>query len=320
MTKYKARTGIALALTIMSTAANATEGVAPAGPIGGTDLNQALLPGPGFYPAIIGGGIDLSEYRLGGGGEADASGSVGFGAIGGLFVYDQKPFGGQLASSFGIGHQKSCYGIDPNNENCDEGLMDLYTDLLMWSKFSPSESFFNQQESERVIPYGTAVMLALGATWPTGNYNSKEPMNVGSNFYTFSPSIALTHTVPSIFSDAENRGTQLSARLFYNHYTENKDTEYDSGDTVSIDFSVSEIIGNWTLGITGTGWSQVIDDTVGGVSNGVRASALNVGPIVQYDFTLKDKPTFVKAKYLSTVGGEYTPQSDGLTVVIGTKF
>lgn len=311
---------MAAALLLSAAAAQATEGLAPAGPIGGTDLNQALLPPPGIYPGLVGGGIDLTKYRLGAGADLPGDGRVSFGALGALVVYDQQFLGGQLASSIGFGRQKVCYDVAGGGKNCSEGAMDLYTDVFLWSKYTPSAAFAAQPKDGRIIPYGTALLVGLGVTWPIGEYDRNSPINVGSNFYTISPSMAVTHTAPSVFGGGAGRATQLSARLFYNHYTENKDSDYDTGDTVSVDFSASEIVGNWTLGVTGAAWTQVQDDSIGGVSNGVRAGAMTFGPIVQYDFALGDRPAFVKAKYLKVIAGEYIPQSEGLTVSMGMKF
>ncbi|APZ50803.1 SphA family protein [Salipiger abyssi] len=301
--------------------AQALEGTAPAGPIGGTDLNQALLPQPGLYPFLVGGGVDLSRYRLGGGDDVRGDGHVGFGAVGALFVYPQTLFGGQLASSFGAGKQRVCYSAGPAPESCSEGAMDIYTDLLLWSKFSPSKAFADQPRDRAFpIPYGTAFMLGLGVTWPTGEYSSSDPVNVGSNFFTISPTMAVTHTAPSIFGAGPGRATQVSARLFYNHYTENGDTDYNTGNTVSLDFSASEIVGPWQFGVAGTGWTQIADDKIDGNSNGLRGSAMNLGLIAQYSFTVANRPAFIKAKYLWMVEGEYIPQSEGLTVSMGFKF
>lgn len=287
---------------------------------GGTDLNQALLPPPGFYPGLVGGALDLGNFRIGAGDKLDGSGRVGFGAVGALVVWDAQLFGGQIASSIGFGKQKVCYGFAPAGESCSEGWMDTYTDLLMWSRFSPSNAFEEQPQGGKIIPYGTAVLLGLGVTWPTGEYDRNAPINVGSNFYTISPSIAVTHTSPSIFTAAPGRATQVSARLFYNNYTENKATGYNTGNTASVDFSVSEIIGAWTVGLTGTGWVQLADDRVNGVSNGVRGSSFNIGPIFQYEFMAGDRPTVAKMKILHTVAGEYNTNATGVTLSLGTKF
>lgn len=310
----------ALALFATAGAAQATEGIAPAGPIGGTDLNQALLPPPGIYPGIVGGGIDLGRYRLGAGDDMPGDGHVGFGAIGALVVYPHTLYDGQIASSIGVGYQRACYHLDIAPESCSEGPMDIYTDLFLWSKFTPSAAFGKQPAGAAPIPYGTAFMAGLGVTWPTGEYSATSGVNVGSNFYTISPTMALTYTAPSFFGDALGQATQLSARVFYNYYTENRDTNYDTGDTISADFSASQIAGPWQFGVTGIGWVQVSDDAVNGVSNGVRASALNLGPIAQYSFGLSGHPAFIKAKYLWMVGGEYIPQSSGLTVSMGISF
>ena len=53
MKTFKNMLLVAATILTAATTAQATEGLAPAGPIGGTDLNQALLPPPGVYQRIL---------------------------------------------------------------------------------------------------------------------------------------------------------------------------------------------------------------------------------------------------------------------------
>jgi hypothetical protein len=76
----------------------ASEGVTPSGPLGGTDIQSALLPPPGLYGFGVGLGVDFSKFFTSSG-EIPAGGGVGIGGLGFLYVYDAKLWGGTIGSS-----------------------------------------------------------------------------------------------------------------------------------------------------------------------------------------------------------------------------
>jgi hypothetical protein len=296
---------------------NAAESISPAGPIGGTDIRSALLPPPGNYVAAVTGGINVEKWYTTNGDSISADGHVYFAGAGLLHVYDQPFLSGTIASTLYLGAQRTCFGI--SSVSCASGIQDIYSDVFAWSKFNPSEQF----SPNSPVPYGTAYWVGLGLNIPTGNYKKDRSPNIGSNFYTISPNVGVTHTVPSIFPKALGEATELSARLFFNYYTENRDTDYHSGYVVSLDFAGTQRSGPWQYGITGTAYKQLNDDTLNGAqleNGGSRAASFSIGPLLAYDFSIDGKPYNLMAKFLTTTWGENTTGVSGLTLRLATKF
>lgn len=297
--------------------ANAAESISPAGPIGGTDIRSALLPPPGNYVAAVTGGIAVEKWYTSGGDSMSADGHVYFAGGGLLHVYDQPFLSGSLASTLYMGVQRTCFGL--SSVSCASGLQDVYSDVLAWSRFNPSRYF----SADSPIPYGTAYWVGMGLNIPTGNYRKERAPNIGSNFYTVSPNVGITHTFPSVLPQGLGEATELSARLFFNYYTENRDTDYHSGYVVSLDFAGTQRSGPWQYGITGTTYKQLTDDTLNDdqvANGGSRAASFSIGPLLAYDFSIDGKPYNLMAKFLTTTWGENTTGVSGLTLRLATQF
>jgi hypothetical protein len=286
--------------------AMSAEGITPSGPIGGTDIRQALLPAPGNYGALIGAEFNLPSY-VHGDTLLPAEGQVWVGGAGFMHVYSDNFFGGTIASTLFSGGQSVCFGIQNiKPKTCSAGPMDVYSDIFVWNKFLPSADFATQPKTPGPpIPYGTTIMFGLGMNFPTGTYNPAVSPNVGSNFYTFSPNIAITHDMKSIIGPWFGEATELSARMFFNAYTENTSTHYSTGPILSMDFSVTERKGPFQYGLAGTSYLQLASDSVYGHSlpGGNRAQNLALGPVVALDFLLGGHPFNLMAKcYLGVPG------------------
>ena len=306
----------------LSMAANAAEAIHPAGPIGGTDIRQAFLPPPGLYGAGVGVGLNLPSYYTGDDilGASGRSGIVGGGL---MYVYDTQVLGGSLASTVFGSYERTCFGVTPFPESCSSGIGDVYSDVLMWSRFFPSERFASQPKEGFPIPYGLQVLAGLGVTFPTGNYDSQQMINNGMNIFAFSPNVALTYTTPSIFGDQPSQATEFSARIFLNNYTKNDDTDYQTGQIASLDFAVTQRVNQWQFGLAGTGYLQLEDDEINGIrhpNDGNRAKSLSIGPLISYDFLWEDRPWTVTLKTLFGVAGENSARANGFVLRIGTKL
>lgn len=310
---------IIFATTVLTLPFNvkAAESISPAGPIGGTDIRSAFLPPPGNYVAAVAGGMNIDNWYTANGDSMSADGHVYFAGTGLLHVYDQPFLSGTIGSTIYLGALRTCFGM--STVSCASGMQDIYSDVFAWSKFNPSKQF----SSDSSIPFGTAYWVGLGLNIPTGSFKKDRMPNVGSNFYTISPNVGITHTVPSLLPEGLGEATELSARLFFNYYTENRDTDYHSGYVVSLDFAGTQRSGAWQYGVTGTTYKQLTDDTLNGrqVSNGgSRAALFSVGPLLAYDFTVDGKPYNLMAKFLTTVWGENTTGVSGLTLRLATEF
>jgi len=318
---HKYKLGFVLALTAgVSGAGIAGEAIRPAGPIGGTDIRQALMPPPGVYVGVAGVGLGL-DHLWNGDDRLQSDGASRMAGVGIAVVYDTQLFGGALGSTLATHYERTCFGLKGMKKACGEGLGDTYSDVLMWGKnlSAPSDT----PNATPWIPYGLNVLVGLGVTFPTGKYSASERMNVGSNVYDFAPNVALTYITPSVFGKGMGDATEFSARMFYNVYTKNDDTHYKSGDILSLDFAISQRFGQWQAGLAGSTFTQLKDDRINGddaPNNGNRAKALNLGPVVAYDFMWDGVPWSVSAKGLLTVMGENIAGGPGLAIRIGRKL
>lgn len=303
--------------------AQAAETIAAAGPIGGSDVNSALLPPSGLWVTGLGLGVGFSDYYDDRGNELPAHGADTLAGIGLLYSYPGQFMGGQLASSLFVGYERLCFNVKPYAKNCSSGMKDIYSDVLMWSRYFPNADAMTQTPGAAPQPYGLGVLVGLGVTFPTGSYDAADPINNGSNIWGFSPNVGLTYTMRSPLPEAFGESLQFSSRFFYHMYSENEDTNFQTGDVVSMDWAVTLGKGSWRYGLSGLTYKQLEDDTINGVvhpNNGNRSSVFGIGPIVSRDFLWKDRPANVTIKGIQSLNGDNVTKSTGLLVRVSMKF
>lgn len=113
---------------------------------------------------------------------------------------------------------------------------------------------------------------------PTGQYDKNRLANVGRNYWTFEPIIAFTYL--------SDNGFDVSSKIMYDINTENKDTDYRSGQEFHFDYTVAKKFDKWSLGIGGYYYKQLTSDKVNGqkvASDGNKGQAFAVGPQIKYD-------------------------------------
>ena len=291
----------------------AVEGPTAAGPIGGTDIRSAQLPPPGVYGGVISLGAEAFEFVDGQGNTIPAlkdghltkfiaapflyyvpdvkvlGGSVGFGGIVPL---------GRLCGHLFIG--------EPTD--CTSGSGDPYAEVD-WSR-----SFGKLRPSiyKGALPIfeGLTILAGFGVVFPAGKYDLSDPLqqalSIGNNTWDFAPTFGFTYTTQPILAE----GTEISARFFWNNYLENPTTHYRAGDLLDLEFAVSERIGRFQVGVTGFYAWQVEDDELFGVAippDGLRATLLQIGPILNFD--MPEYGSSVKVKALFTGVAENTVRS-----------
>jgi hypothetical protein len=270
---------IATSIFGLCSAANASEGLTYGGPRGGTDINGAYLPASsGFYGiALLWGAAPNAYYgnNASPSNTVDLHGKAIVPGLGLLYVYPFKLAGGTLGTDvlaiYAI--QRMCV-----NGTCKtkEQWGDLYSDLIMWSRY------FGTKKSPNDLPYGLTVKAAFSMQFPTGTYSATSPTpSSGFNVYRIIPNVALTYlTGPNALGD----GVEFSSQIFYGITTTNDATNYSSGDTVDIDFAVSERAGRWQYGLAGYYAFQLQGDKKDGmeVPGGNKLKVLGLGPVVAY--------------------------------------
>lgn len=282
---------IPIVLSSPGMSAHAAESITYGGPRGGTDIGEAYLPpASGFYGIALAWAATPNAYY----GNNNRTSPLKFDGtaiipgLGLLYVYPFKLAGGTLATSAletDAGYTHLCV-----NNVCKTvtGLGDLYSDILMWSRY------LGPSTDPHSLPYGLTVKAAFSMQFPTGKYQAyAEVPSFGYNVYRIIPNVALTYlTGPNALGD----GVELSTQVFYGITPVNSATNYKSGDTVDIDFAVSERTGRWEYGIAGNYAFQLQGDKVNGVAvpGGNKIGIAAIGPVVSY--AIPSWKSVVKAK------------------------
>lgn len=127
---------------------------------------------------------------------------------------------------------------------------------------------------------------AVEITVPTGEYSTDRLANTSNNFHTYKPLFSFTW-LPT-------EKTEVSMKTTYSLNSENKDTDYRSGQIFHFDYSASyRITDNVMLGLNGYYLKQTTDDKQYGrtvqfagqdVDDGVRGHVFAIGPALHLTF------------------------------------
>ena len=310
---------MALFIASLPNAVRAVEGPTAAGPIGGTDVRSGMLPPPGVYFGTVQLYARTIDFVDGKGdtipGLQDAQLEKG---VGGPFMYyvpEMKVFGGHIAFAGIVPGGVLCGHLFAGQpDDCDAGFGDPYVEVA-WSRYfgTPRPSVY---PGAYPVLEGLSVLVGFGAVIPVGKFDGsdalRQALSPGTNIWDFAPTAAFTYTTAPILAE----GTEFSAKIYWNNYLENPETDYFTGDLINIDFAVTEHIGRWQVGVAGFYAWQVADDEIAGVSippDGRRGLALQIGGIVAYD--MPEYGSSVKFKAIAAPYAENTVTS--WTAVLG---
>jgi len=136
-------------------------------------------------------------------------------------------------------------------------------------------------------------VLALDIYAPTGDYDKNDLANIGRNYWSTQLVLGASYIQP--------HGWNGDVKFMWTQNWENSDTNYTSGDDVTIDYDLGYAVGNgWTLGVGGYVYNQFEDDEQNGntIKNN-KGRAFAIGPSVRYD---SGKGWFIDAKYQDEMG------------------
>jgi len=162
-------------------------------------------------------------------------------------------------------------------------------------------------------PPGDAYSFGLRATLPGGD------ASLGSR--VISPNAAFTYRTDPVLLD----GTEVSARLSYNHVTERDSRlipgfRYKDGDYLALDFAVTERYRNFQFGLAGTYMNAIEDDTPGAGYPGPvagRMEELALGGVLNIDL---GPSSAIKMKYTRNVTATNMSQGDLFAIQFVSKF
>jgi hypothetical protein len=294
-TSLLAFTGAVLAVT----PALAGETAIPVTPSGGTDVNQAILPAPGLYGAVITLPLNQNDKVYDYNGKAvPTSAAVRLSmptvALGLQYVYPFKVFGGSMDSGLTQAFTSQSYKIGNTIHGNNTRNGDLYVDFFTWSR----QVFKGPGASPNS---GLNFAFGYSMKMPSGEYTTRNPVNLGNNVWVFIPNAAVTYTAPGIGA-IHGTDSQISTKVFYGVPSENPATHYHTGNVMAVDFSVNEAFGPLRAGLAGTLLEQTTDDILpSGVQPpfGKKFTQFQVGPVVSYG--IPNTKLALKFKYLNSI-------------------
>lgn len=176
--------------------------------------------------------------------------------------------------------------------------------------------FYNTIINPVILSWHVAPKLFLGANMPIyfrdGAWSRDAAINIANHTWTFGPSAAISYL------DGDFMAT---ANLEFDIQTENKDfapgLRYQSGNIMTVDYTVQRSFGKWTGGIVGFWIYQVEDDKLNGSatpanfaglgnSTGNRFEAFSIGPLLGYNFGR----VAVNFRYTRDIYAKNGPQGD----------
>ena len=291
------KSAIMLAITVAATgtAARATETGGGAYPNGAESIGVAQLPPPGTY--LLGYSNYYAADRLndGNGDSAVPDFSVDAFANIARFVHvtDKKILGATFAvQAFVPVVDLTVHAAGARQHKFGLGDMIVNPFILGW----------NAGEVNIIATMDTFV--------PTGRYRKGDLANIGRNYWTFEPVLAVTYA---------KGGPELSAKLMYDFNTKNKATDYHSGQEFHADVAAAYNFNPLTVGVTAYYYKQTTDDKVGGLRvgpDGNRGEAFAAGPVIRYQ--LGHVP--ITAQWQHEFHAENRPQGDKFWIKAAFRF
>jgi hypothetical protein len=138
---------------------------------------------------------------------------------------------------------------------------------------------------------GDITLIPFGLTWkakslqtflytavnvPVGSYEVGRAANLGLNYWAFDTNLGVTWAVTDKFNVNADFGLLVN--------TKNEDTDYLSGNSVHIDYSLGyEVTPRFSAAFSGYFYKQITGDTGSGAKLGdFKGEAVGIGPSVQY--------------------------------------
>jgi hypothetical protein len=229
------------------------------------------------------------------------------GTLGLLYVFSDEVLGGRIGASVvqGYGRNNLTVTKQPIGANGAplkgdySGFFDMTT-AVTWSRayLDPLPAHLDGPP----IPSGFTYSLGMAVTWPTGTYNSGNPIGtIGSGTITLSPAIAVTYRTPPLLLD----GTEISVHFSYNNVRTRGDAtgnlDYKDGDYVVTDFALTERWKIFQFGPAGTYLQQVqADSGSSALPDGSRPNAevVKLGLVTAIDLS---EDFAVRFKYLKDI-------------------
>lgn len=162
-----------------------------------------------------------------------------------------------------------------------------------------------------------SIVAALNVDLPTGKFDKTSQVNLGTNYYSFRPLLSAAYSTDS--------GFDVGAAVSYNVSTVNKDTNYKSGQYLTVEYEATyQFSGNFKAGLQGYYLDQTTNDQDPNSSaavpifNGNKARAEAIGPVASWQSD--DLRTKVEFKYLAESGVRARPEGNLFLLTATRQF
>ncbi len=254
-------------MAVLSTPAQAEEGVTPLQPGITTGVPVGALPPPGVYLSVDFTNITAQYLETGG---EHLPIKLSFPLISPLLTWStgKKILGANYA--VGIAQPYGWIGVDttrlggPKTVGTGPFNTILMPYILSWN-----------------LGKGWFVGTGMSVCLPDGNHQTvdgvRSPRSWANNFWTLEPNLAFSYL---------GGGWNITFNNVVDFNGKNTDTGYHSGDMYYLEFTGTKHFGKWTAGIVANYAQQINDDHLHGVivGNGNRVQHIMAGPYVAYDF------------------------------------
>ncbi|MFC5697747.1 transporter [Pseudomonas sp. GCM10022186] len=283
-------------LATLGPVVHATEGGGSTYPMGAENYMSGAMPPPGLYGQVFSTHYEADTLRGNDGESLPVDFRVRANVIAPrlIWVTEQEVFGGNLAFAALVPFVDLKVEVNGQSEH-KKGLGDVI--------FGPALGFHHSDKLHSI--------LALDFIAPTGEYDRDDLANIGRNYWTVEPVLAISHVAPA--------GLNASVKLMYDFNLENSATDYRSGQEFHFDYAVGWGLGNgWVLGVGGYFYRQTTDDRQHGERiDDNKGRAFSIGPSIMY--SNKDG-WFLTAKWEQETGVRNRAEGDAYWLKLTVPF
>ena len=235
------------------------------------DLALAVEPAPGpalrndlyFYSA------DADQTVRSGQIETEIDIDLTFNYLSLFYKTEEKVFGAGYAygATFVVGN------VDISGElSTDLGSIDFSDDKTAFGDITLIPGVFYWNNGDK-LHFSQSFYVVV----PVGDYSESDIANTGLNYWTFETDFAMTY-----FN--QETGQDYSVVIGYGYNTENRDTDYKSGDEWHVDYIFNQFLSDsLAVGIHGFYYRQISGDSGDGALLGdFKAEAEGIGPAVMW--------------------------------------
>jgi hypothetical protein len=240
---------------------------------------------------------------------ANANATVNTLAIGGGYGFEQKVLGG---ATYGVAAFLPYSWIDISGNTVALGGKQIKNKVDGFGDLTIVPVLLGWKDGDLQYDF----LMPIFA--PTGSYKLGRLGNPGLNYWTFDPTVGVS------YNNAKS-GLNAAIHLGYAMNTENNDTSYKSGNYLTADASIQQImpLGSGFLNFGGEAWyfQQVTCDSGSGATLGCfKGRTSGIGPVLGWIQPIRESKLLVELKWLPELETKNRLNGDYIWLKMVYKF